>query len=267
MSFITGIMASIDVIEEEIPEFRFLKKAPKRLWYKGRKELLGRPKVSIVGTRRPSLYTQEWTRRIAAELSSRGVVIVSGAAMGVDALAHQGAGPQQTIAVVATGVDLRYPAVNAELIETIEQKGLVLSQFEPGSRAGNWSFVVRNELVVALGEVLVITEADAKSGSMRSAEYALKQGKEIWVLPHRLGESEGTRRLLKEGLARPIYDLDTFAERFGVVAVRMEDRDEFFYFCQKTPTLDEAVGLYGDRIYEAELEGKIVIENGRIRPA
>ena len=267
MNFIECIMASIETIEEEIPEFQYLKKSPKRLWYKGRRELLNRPKVSIVGTRRPLLYTQEWTRRIAGELSRRGVMIVSGAAMGVDALAHLGAGPEQTIAVVATGVDLRYPAINAELIQAIEEKGLVLSQFAPGSRAGNWSFVVRNELVVALGEVLVITEADANSGSMRSAEYALKQGKEIWVLPHRLGESEGTRQLLKEGMAQSIYDPETFADRFGVVPEVMEERDDFFYFCQGNPTLDEAVGRYGDRIYEAELEGKIVIENGRIRPA
>ena len=267
MIFTESTMASVKRFTESIPEVEAMRKIPEHLWYLGNTELLKRPKVSIVGTRRPLHYTQERTRGIAAALAKRGVVVVSGAAMGVDAQAHRGAGFGNTIAVVATGADIRYPAINAPLIESIEREGLVLSQFEPGSRAGNWSFVVRNELVVALGEVLVIAEADEKSGSMRSAEYALKQGKEIFVLPHRLGESRGSNRLLREGLAQPIYDLEEFAERFGVAPETEQAYDDFFYFCQKSPTLDEAVSAFGERVFEAELEGKIVVENGRIRPA
>ncbi len=259
-------MAVIESCGGEIPELEAMRKAPEKLWYRGNRSLLKKPKVSIVGTRRPVSYTRKMTMNLAATLAKRGVMIVSGAAMGVDAMAHQGAGPSRTIAVVATGIDLCYPAINASLIESIEREGLVLSQFEPESRAAAWSFVVRNELVVALGEVLVITEAEEESGSMRSAEYALMQGKEIYVLPHRLGESGGTNRLLREGLAKPIYDLEAFADRFGFMTEEVVERDEFFYFCQKNPTLDEAIALYGERIYEEELLGKIAIENGRIRP-
>ena len=259
-------MAEIKCLAGSIPELERMRKIPERLWYLGNTDLLKRPKVSIVGTRRPLHYTQERTRGIAAALAKRGVAVVSGAAMGVDAQAHRGAGFGNTIAVVATGADIRYPAINAPMIETIEREGLVLSQFAPGSRAGNWSFVVRNELVVALGEVLVITEADEKSGSMRSAEYALKQGKEIFVLPHRLGESPGTNRLLREGMAQAIYDIEEFAGRFGISPEAEQVYDDFFYFCQKNPTLDEAVAVFGERVFEAELEGKIVVDNGRIRP-
>ncbi len=252
-------------ILDEMPEaFAQLKKPPERIWYRGDPSLLRRPKVSIVGTRRPSSYTRETVRTLASELARRGVAVVSGAAMGVDAQAHMGAGAAHTIAVVGNGVDIRYPAVNASLIESIEREGLVLSRFEPGFRATNWSFVVRNELVVALGEILVVAEAEKKSGSMRSAEQALKQGKEIWVLPHRLGESSGTHYLLREGLARPILDMDAFLERFGILPSRLTEYDDFLLFCQKRPTVEEAVAAFGVRVYEEELEGRIVVNNGRI---
>jgi len=255
-----------EISGKEIPEFSLLKKPPETIWYRGDLSLLKRPKVSVVGTRRPSFYTRETVKELAGMLARRGVVIVSGAAMGVDAMAHEGAGAASTIAVLGNGVDIRYPAINRNLLERIEKEGLILSRFEPGFRATNWSFVVRNELVVALGEILVIAEADEGSGSMRSAEYALKQGKEIWVLPHRLGESAGTSRLLAEGRAGVISSLEAFADRFGSEVSPARVKDDFFCFCQRRPTLDEAVAAYGERIYEAEFAGEIVIENGRIRP-
>ena len=184
--------------------------------------------------------------------------------MGTDAVAHMGAGAGNTIAVVANGLDIRYPAVNGSLIESMEREGLVLSPFEEGRRAANWSFVVRNEIVVALGEILIIAQADANSGSMKSAHYALKMGREIFVLPQRLGESEGTTSLLKRGEARAIYDIESFVSRFGREPAVEMSKDDFFYFCQSNPTLDEAVKKFGERVYEAELEGKIVVENGKI---
>jgi len=246
----------------EIAELGSMSKVPDRLFYLGNKELLQKPKVSIVGTRRPSSYTKDWTYKLAKELAKRGVVVVSGAAMGVDAIAHMGAKAENTVAVVANGLDIRYPAVNKNLISDIEQRGLVISFFEPGFRATKWSFVKRNELVVALGEVLIVTEADLNSGSLRSVEYALKMGKEIYVLPHRLNESLGTNDLLKDGKAEAIYSIEEFANRFG----KIEDKkDEFTLFLEKSPTLNEALVKFGDKIYEAELEGLIAIENGYVK--
>jgi DNA processing protein len=166
---------------------------------------------------------------------------------------------------VANGLDIRYPVLNASLIEKIEQKGLVLSQFNDGFRAIGWSFVVRNELVVALGDILIVTEADLNSGSMRSVEYALKMGKEVWVLPHRLDESLGTNRLLAEGKAKVIQDVEAFVSRFGQAVQSSVLKDDFFYFCQTSPTLDETVKKFGERVYEAELEGVITIHNGIVR--
>lgn len=251
---------------EPILALEAMKKYPKELYALGDVALLSRPKVSIVGTRRPSVYTQHQTKNLALALSKRGVCVVSGAAMGVDALAHQGAGFNSTIAVVANSLDIRYPAVNRAMIEGIEKEGLMLSQFPVTTKAAPWSFVVRNELVVALGEVLVVTQADDGSGSIRSVEFALKMGKEVYVLPHRLGESMGTNKLLEEGLAKPIYNIEAFANAYGIIPKDESiEKDEFFYFCQTSPTFDDAIAKFADRVYEAELEGLICIENGLVR--
>jgi len=248
-----------------VPELEQMKKYPPELFYRGDLSLLQRPKVSIVGTRTPALYTQQMTEQIAKALAKRGVCVVSGAAMGVDALAHEAAGVDNTIAVLGCGLDIRYPAVNSTLIASIEEKGLLLSQFNDGFRATRWSFVVRNELVVALGEMLIVAEADIGSGSLRSAAFAQKMGKKIYVLPHRLGESMGTNRLLLEGEAEPIYDAEAFASQFGEAVEENVPKDDFFYFCQRMPTLDETVKKFGERVYEAELEGVVTIRNGIVK--
>jgi len=246
------------ILSSSIPALNAMKKYPSEIFYKGNLDLLERPKVSIVGTRRPSIYTQNFTYNIAKALAKRGVCIVSGVAMGVDAIAHSGAGADNTIAVVANGLDIRYPVINQSLIESIENSGLMLSQFNNGFRATGWSFVVRNEL-------LIVTEAELDSGSMRSVEYALKMGKEIFVLPQRLNESSGTNSLLREGKATAIVDVELFASRFGQAASSDIQKDDFFYFCQALPTFDDTVAKFGDRVYEAELEGMVTIHNGIVR--
>lgn len=252
-------------ITETIHELEMMKKYPQKLFYKGNTALLKRPKVSIVGTRRPSAYTRQFTYALAKALTKRGVCVVSGAAMGVDTIAHEGAGASNTIAVVANGLDIRYPAVNKNLIENIENEGLMLSQFNDGFRATGWSFVVRNEVVVALGEILVVTEAQLNSGSMRSVEFAQKMGKKIFVLPHRLEESSGTQSLLSTGEASAIHDIEAFASTFGVEVADDSVKDDFFYFCQKCPTVDASIEKFGERVYEAELEGIITIQQGIVR--
>ena len=247
---------------KNLKALKLMKKEPKELFYKGNLELLDKKIVSIVGTRRPNSYSKDFTYKLAKALSKRGVVVSSGAAMGIDAIAHMGAGANNTIAVMANGLDIKYPGVNKSLIEKIEKNGLTLSFFKEGFRATKWSFVARNELVVALGSCLIVTEADLNSGSLRSVEFALNMNKEIFVLPHRLNESLGTNDLLKKNLAKPIYDIEEFANSFGKLE---EQKDEFTLFLEKSPTLQEALAKYGQKIYEAELEGIITIENGVVK--
>jgi len=249
-------------IDCHINELESMKKYPKELFYKGNLNLLQKPKLSIVGTRRPSSYTKQNIAKISAGLTQKGFCIVSGAAMGVDGIAHQNAGVHNTIAVMANGLDIRYPKVNNSLIGKIEQEGLALSQFKEGFEATPWSFVVRNEVVVALGEKLIVGEADLNSGTMKSVEFALQMNKEIFVLPHRIGQSKGTNELLKNGLAKAIYDVDEFLNQFG------EDvslaQDDFLEYCKHNPNLDDALEKYGNLVYEYELDGKITFENSFI---
>ncbi len=129
----------IGELKERLTPLESMKNYPKELYFLGNRELLERPKLSIVGSRRPLSYTKQFTHKLAKALASRGVVIVSGVAMGVDAIAHKGAGAENSIAVMANGLDIRYPAVNRTLILEIEQKGLALSQFPIGFKPTPWS--------------------------------------------------------------------------------------------------------------------------------
>ncbi len=256
--------AMIKTIDFHIPELDAMKKYPKEIFYIGNAELLKRPKISIVGSRKPNQYARQFSHEIASKLSQAGVCIVSGGAIGVDAICHKAAGANNTIMVAGTGLDKRYPAINRNIIEEIEKKGLVLSQFQAGVPSNKYNFPLRNELVVALGDILIVTYADINSGTMRSVEYALKMGKEVYVLPHRIGESDGTNKLLNKGLAQAIYDVDEFVAKFGCVKENNIVRDEFLEYCKTNPTYDEAIAKFGAKIFEYELSGKIIVKNGKI---
>ena len=228
-------------IQERIETLDVMKKYPSRLYYEGNLALLKAKKVSIVGTRKPSKYSRDLTFKLSSALSKVGVCVVSGGAMGIDAVAHKGASSCNTIAVLPCGIDIKYPSINKNLLLDIEQNGLLLSQFDISFRATPWSFVVRNELVVALGDVLVVAEAELESGSMRSVEFALKMGKEIFVFPQRVGESGATNKLLLEGKAKAIYDIDEFVSRFAQKEPTHAKSDEFLEFCKTSPTYEETL--------------------------
>ncbi len=255
-------MNQIKELKQDIKELYSMKKYPKELYSIGNPSLLKKTKISIVGTRRPMSYTKNMTHLLSSKLAKSGVCIVSGGAMGVDAIAHRASINYSTIMVSASGLDIKVPAINKDLITQIEQNGLVMGEYREGFSATRYSFVVRNEIVVALGDILIITEADLKSGSLRSAEFARKMGKEIFVLPHRVGESEGTNALLKENLAKPIYNVDEFVSKFGQVE---KIEDDFLEYCKTFPKYDDAILEYGNRVLDYELEGKIAVENNIVK--
>lgn len=253
----------IQSIDFHIKELEDMKKYPQKLFYIGDPSLLSKRKISIVGSRRPNSYTKQFTDIISKELSRLEICIVSGAAMGVDAIAHKAAGVNNTIAVAGTGLDIRYPAVNRQLIQDIEVSGLMLSQFEAGVPSQRYNFPLRNELVVALGEVLIVTQADIKSGTMRSVEYALKMGKKIYVLPHRIGESDGTNMLLSQGKAEIINDVNDFIGLFTNNFIENSENEVEKYF-KTTPLYDDALVKYPNELFEYELSGKITIQDGKV---
>ena len=253
----------ISKIDFFIDELSSMKKYPNELFYIGNTNLLKKRKIAIVGTRRPNSYTKEFTYKLASKFSDAGICVISGAAMGVDSLAHQGANSKNTIAVVANGLDIRYPSVNKNLIIDIEKNGLMLSAYKEKEKAKNYTFVLRNEIVVALSEFLIVTQADMDSGSLTSVNYALKMGKEVYTIPHRINESLGTQELIKKGLIKVIYNIDEFIENIcGIKNIKIED--EVLEFCKNNPSYESAISKYPNKIFEYELEGKIKIENGKI---
>ncbi len=263
MSPSTTTSDSIFEFKSHLSQLESMRHYPEKLYGIGDRSLLQRRALSIVGTRKPSAYTRDMTARLASGLAARGICIVSGAAMGVDAIAHRSAGAANTIAVMANGLDIRYPAVNRDLIAAIEKEGLVISQFEAGEQARPWSFVVRNEVVVALGEALIVMQADPQSGTLRSVEFALKMGRPVYALVHRIGESEGSNGLLREGVAQPLYDIEDFCERFGTPEAKPDDA--VLDFCRQHSSYDDAFARFGAELFAYELDGKIAIENGTVR--
>lgn len=237
------------------PALKALSKPPERLYFKGDERLLDLRRVAIVGSRRPSAYTRSSVLRLSQALSARNVAIVSGGAMGVDAIAHEGAFPT-TIAVMATGLDVCYPKVNESLLKAIYEKALAISEYAPGTNIMRHFFVERNRIIIALSEAVVIAQADLKSGSMQSAKIAIKLGKPLYVLPQRLGESDGTNELLKNKEAELINNIDEFAKNFGEV---LNYEDPILNFCKNNPSLEAALARHGTQIYTYELEGKLKI--------
>lgn len=258
---------NIKQIDFKIKELENMKKYPNELFYIGNTTLLNRTKISIVGSRTPNQYARTLIAEISSKLSQANICLVSGGALGIDTIVHKNSTNTNTIMCAGTGLDKRYPNINKNMIEDIETNGLVLSQFRQGVPSCRWNFPVRNELIVALGKVLIVAYADEKSGTMRSVEYALKMGKQIYVLPHRMGESEGTNMLLKKGLAKAIYDVNEFVQQFSQIQNASGKVDKFLEYCQLAPTYDEAIIKFGATVFEYELGGKIKIENGIIIPS
>lgn len=252
----------IQEIDFVIKELNDMKKYPQNIYHIGNTNLLNFIKIGIVGSRHPNNYARQKIGEIASKLSNAGICIVSGGAMGIDTIAHINAKPSNTIMIAGTGLDKRYPKINSKLIQSIEEEGLILSQFEKGTPSLPRNFAIRNSIIVALSKVLIVGYADKGSGTMRSVEFAQKMGKEIYVLPHRLGESDGTNELLEKKQAIAIYDIDKFINKFAALKSPEGTIDEFIEYCSTNPTYDDAVIKYQQKVFEYELLGKIKIING-----
>lgn len=245
----------------EIKEFLDLKNPPKNIYYKGNLELLKKRKVAIIGSRKISSYTKNCVINLASLLKKVDVCVVSGGAIGVDINASIAAMPN-TIAIFANGLDNIYPKSNSKIIQEIYKNALALSENEGGYFPKRYDFLLRNRLIIALSEVVIIAQADLHSGSMQSAKLALNMNKPLYVLPQRIDESQGGNYLLANNQAKLICDFEEFASLFGAYK---KENDEFLEFCKKGVTLNEALQIYKDKVYEYELEGKIQIDGIFIR--
>ncbi len=169
----------------------------------GRRDLLSRPALAIVGSRNATPQGTADAEAFASALSAAGLTIVSGLALGIDAAAHRGGlrGAGSSIAVVGTGPDRVYPASNRALAHDLAAHGLIVSEFAPGTPPLPQNFPRRNRVVSGLARGILVVEATISSGSLITARLAGEQGREVFALPGSIHSpfSKGCHKLLREG--------------------------------------------------------------------
>lgn len=175
--------------------------APPLLWMRGRAALLRRPLLAVVGARNASSLGLRMARRMAADLSEAGWVVVSGLARGIDAQAHEAALRGGTIAVTAGGVDVTYPPENAKLSDRIAHDGLILSEQPMGLAPQGRHFPARNRIVAGLARATIVVEAAPRSGSLITARAALEAGREVMAIPGHPFDARagGCNALIRDG--------------------------------------------------------------------
>lgn len=186
------------------PMLRNIDNAPMTLFYRGDPDILFGRCVTMIGSRSASRAGLNATKEIAQALSSVGVRIVSGLAAGIDSAALSGglAGGSPVAGVLGCGLDINYPASNADLKERIVASGgVLLSEYPPGSPALPWHFPVRNRIMSGLSSAVLMMEGGIRSGSMTTVRHALDQGREVFAYPGEAGTpwAEGAHMLLREG--------------------------------------------------------------------
>lgn len=202
------------------PALRVYERMPGLLYVRGRLPDPQKKSVAIVGARSCSAYGKKEAQRFAGVLAENGVQIISGMALGVDSWAHIGAleAGGITIAVLGSGIDVCYPVSHGELYRRIlESGGGILSEYGPGTPAMPHHFPIRNRIISALADIVLVVEARKKSGSLITASYALEQGKNIYAVPGRNGDplSEGCNRLIADG-AGVAWEPEILLEELGL---------------------------------------------------
>jgi DNA processing protein len=194
---------------------------PFALFALGNLEKLRLPAVAIVGSREATRYGRDVATRLARELSSVGVTIVSGFARGIDGAAHQAAldGPGGTVAVLGCGLDVDYPREHARLKQAMLERDLLLSEFLPGSEPHAGNFPVRNRVIAGLAAGVVVIEASKRSGSLITARLANDFGRDVFAVPGSVFSptSVGTHELLRDGAILCRGAEDVLAELFPAI--------------------------------------------------
>lgn len=212
---ITKVMQKKDIKftyygHKDFPDrLRNISEPPMVLFYRGDLPEDKKKSVGIVGARACTEYGKGVARRIASEVSSVGINVISGMARGIDSMAHMGCLDSRckTFAVVGCGVDICYPSENIELYEKIRNNGGIISEYPIGSEPLAYRFPLRNRIISGLSDAVVMIEAKERSGSFITIDHALTQGRSVYALPGRVTDplSIGCNKLILEG-ATPLIN-------------------------------------------------------------
>lgn len=220
-------------------------------------------RVAIVGSRRPSAYGRAITHKIATELANYGVLIISGLALGVDSVAHAAAvqANKPTLAVLPGSITNIYPRGHSLLARQIlNSGGTLISEYDTADQIHKSNFIARNRLIAALSEIVIITEAAEKSGSLHTAQFALDQGIDVMAVPGEITStlSMGTNNLIKNG-AGVITGTKDILEALGI----SKSKEQTVLFDN---ALSEAEKVVFDLITKGVKDGNELLIKSKLRP-
>ena len=200
-------------------KLQYISGKPMGLYCKGKLPDNEQSSVAIVGARECSSYGSHVAKVLGKELSSQGIQVISGLALGIDGAAHRGAleAGKPTFGVLGSGINVCYPRENYLLYENMEKTGGILSEYGLGEKPRPGNFPMRNRIISGMADIVIVVEAREKSGSLITAEIALEQGKDVFAVPGRITDmlSTGCNRLIQSG-AFPLLQADDILDYFEI---------------------------------------------------
>ncbi len=235
--------------------------APIILFVVGNLEYLWRPQIALVGSRNPSHTGLSLTTEMTAQLATAGLVITSGLAEGIDAAAHTAAleHQQPTIAVLGTGVDRVYPAINKQLAQRIAAQGALVSEFALGAEARPGHFPARNRIISGLSIATLVIEAGLRSGSLITARLAAEQGRETLAVPGsvRNATSRGCHALIRDGaqlVENASQVLEEIAPQAGRMAAGLTNTMQTAENTKREQAIEQVTGSHNNDFITADFD-------------
>ena len=221
-------------IEDDIyPQcLREISNPPLKLYYKGNLDLLKDERlIAVVGTRNPSSYGKLCCEYMVKKMTSANITIVSGFAKGIDSIAHKTSllTGGKTIAVIASGLDIVYPASNLSLYREIEEKGLILSEYEAGVKPFKFNFPQRNRIIAGLSKGTIVVESKDRGGSLITADLALEFNRDVYAVPGDVFSeySKGCNNLIRDSKAKSLSNINELLEDYSWKIEEKNDNNKY----------------------------------------
>ena len=211
----------ITIKDDVYPEcLKEISNPPLKLYYKGNLDLLKEERlIAVVGTRNPSSYGKLCCEYMVKKMSRANITIVSGFAKGIDSIAHKTSllTDGKTIAVIASGLDIVYPASNLSLYREIEEKGLILSEYEAGVKPFKSNFPQRNRIIAGLSRGTIVVESKDRGGSLITADLALEFNRDVYAVPGDVFSeySKGCNNLIRDARAKSLSNINELLEYYS----------------------------------------------------
>ena len=223
----------ITINDDVYPEcLKEISNPPLKLYYKGNLDLLKEERlIAVVGTRNPSSYGKLCCEYMVKKMTSANITIVSGFAKGIDSIAHKTSllTDGKTIAVIASGLDIVYPASNLSLYREIEEKGLILSEYEAGVKPFKGNFPQRNRIIAGLSKGTIVVESKNRGGSLITADLALEFNRDVYAVPGDVFSeySRGCNNLIRDSRAKSLSNINELLEDYSWEVEEKSDSNKY----------------------------------------